>query len=207
LAALGAIPFIVAAALPGAEGWTNGINNATAAADAKRYTPIEAQQTFQQWFDFGKTAGDLLTPARPIETGLYPMPIPTKEQLASCAQNASDPMSMAINRCEWFEKQVSCQQLAAKGFLPPGVQSYTPGKLTGKFTVPYGCGSGNLGLLYDGVRLLFNSPSIPIMAIISKDLVWKVAYYGTGSTQVRVAWRVGGRTAVAGGVSVPLTHT
>jgi hypothetical protein len=82
---------------------------------------------------------------------------------------------------------VNCQQLAEMGYLPSGVQSFVPGgNLNGGFQVPNGCSSGNLGVEYDGIKMVFNSPQIPILAVIAKDLpLSRVYYFGSGVTQVR----------------------
>lgn len=42
-------------------------------------------------------------------------------------------------------------------------------------------------------RLTFNSPQVPILAVITKDPIGSmVSYFGTGSTQVGRAQRSGG---------------
>ena len=58
--------------------------------------------------------------------------------------------------------------------------------LAGSFNIPTGCTAGSLGVSYDKLfRLTFNSPQVPIMAVITKDPVGSmVSYFGTGSTQV-----------------------
>lgn len=58
---------------------------------------------------------------------------------------------------------------------------------TGTFNLPTGCTSATLGVSYDKLfRLTFNSPQIPVLAVITKDAVGSmVSYFGTGSTQVR----------------------
>lgn len=56
----------------------------------------------------------------------------------------------------------------------------------GAFNLPTGCATGTLGVSYDKLfRLTFNSPQVPILAVITKDPVGSlVSYFGTGSTQV-----------------------
>ena len=66
--------------------------------------------------------------------------------------------------------------------------------------IPTGCTSGSLGVSYDKLfRMTFNSPQVPILAVISKDPVGSmVSYFGTGTTQVRRVWRgpAGGCTGI-----------
>jgi len=57
---------------------------------------------------------------------------------------------------------------------------------TGSFSLPMGCASASLGVSYDKLfRLTFNSPQVPVLAVISKDPIGSmVSYFGTGTTQV-----------------------
>jgi hypothetical protein len=114
------------------------------------------------------------------------MSLPSKEYLDTCVKDSDDPLAALLTKCDFFEDLVTCQQLAAHGYMPPGVQSFVPAHWDGGFTLPNGCGSGALGLQYDKLlkKIYFNSPSIPILAVITKDIISKVAYFGSGVTQV-----------------------
>jgi hypothetical protein len=63
--------------------------------------------------------------------------------------------------------------------------------------MPVGCSSASLGLSYDATyRLTFNSPQVPVLAVITKDPHGSmISYLGTGSTQVGCA-HTGRRTAL-----------
>lgn len=113
----------------------------------------------------------------------FPLVIPDADWWKTCDKNASDFLTMVTTKCDIFKDIVNCQQLAEMGYLPSGVQSFVPGSLHGGFTLPNGCSSGNLGVEYDGWKMVFNSPQIPIMAVIAKDLLSKVYYFGSGVTQ------------------------
>eukprot|EP00775_Hariotina_reticulata_P004118 gene4118-4364_t len=93
---------------------------------------------------------------------------------------------MATTKCDLFKDFVNCQQLAAMGYLPAGTQSFVPNALNGGFTLPNGCSSGQLGIEYDGVKMVFNSPQVPILAVIAKDVLSKVYYFGSGTLQGRL---------------------
>lgn len=123
-------------------------------------------------------------PQRASAKDLYPLIIPDAEYFKSCHKNTSDPLSMATTKCDLFKDFVNCQQLADMGYLPPGVQSFVPSGLNGGFSLPNGCSSGNLGIEYDGIKMVFNSPQIPILAVIAKDIPSKVYYFGSGVLQV-----------------------
>ncbi len=58
---------------------------------------------------------------------------------------------------------------------------------TGSFALPMGCASASLGVSFDKLaRLTFNSPQVPVLAVITKDPIGSmVSYFGTGTTQVR----------------------
>jgi hypothetical protein len=132
---------------------------------------------------------------RPSAKEFFPLVIPDKDWWKTCDKNSSDILTMMTTKCDIFKDIVNCQQLAQMGYLPNGIQSFVPSSMHGGFTIPNGCSSGNLGVEYDGLRMVFNSPTIPIMAVIAKDVISKVFYFGSGVTQVRgvacgVAWRV-----------------
>jgi hypothetical protein len=116
----------------------------------------------------------------------YPLVMPDAEWFKTCFKNSSDHLSMATTKCDLFKDFVNCQQLASMGYLPPGTQSFVPNALNGGFTLPNGCSSGQLGIEYDGVKMVFNSPQVPILAVIAKDVLSKVYYFGSGTLQVRL---------------------
>eukprot|EP00878_Enallax_costatus_P041042 GHUV01047492.1.p1 GENE.GHUV01047492.1~~GHUV01047492.1.p1 ORF type:complete len:197 (+),score=32.73 GHUV01047492.1:267-857(+) len=126
-------------------------------------------------------------PQKPSDHSLFPMVLPDKQWFESCGRNLSDVLTLKSTGCDIFKDVINCQQLAQMGYLPPGVQSYSPGgHLTGGFSLPNGCSSGNLGVEYNGHKMVFNSPQIPILAVIAKELPFsKVYYYGSGVTQVQ----------------------
>lgn len=121
----------------------------------------------------------------------FPLIIPDKDWWKTCDKNTSDVLTMMTTKCDVFKDIVNCQQLAQMGYLPQGIQSFVPHSMHGGFTIPNGCSSGNLGVEYDGLKMVFNSPNIPIMAVIAKDLLSKVFYFGSGVNQVHsvCGWR------------------
>lgn len=66
--------------------------------------------------------------------------------------------------------------------------------------MPVGCTTASLGLSVDSLsRVTFNSPQVPVLAIITKDPAGSmVSYFGSGSTQVRGGGRGGGWQPAAG---------
>jgi hypothetical protein len=126
-------------------------------------------------------------PQRWSDKSFFPLVIPDAEWFKTCGKIQDDPLTHIASKCDVFKDVVNCQQLAQMGYLPSGVQSFVPGgNLNGGFQVPNGCSSGNLGVEYDGIKMVFNSPQIPILAVIAKDLpLSRVYYFGSGVTQVR----------------------
>ncbi|KAF6262980.1 hypothetical protein COO60DRAFT_530512 [Scenedesmus sp. NREL 46B-D3] len=127
-------------------------------------------------------------PQRWSDKSLFPLVIPDAEWFQTCGRIQDDPLTHIASKCDLFKDVVNCQQLAEMGYLPAGVQSFVPGgNLNGGFQLPNGCSSGNLGVEYDGLKMVFNSPQIPILAVIAKDLpLSKVFYFGSGVTQGRL---------------------
>lgn len=140
-------------------------------------------------------------PQRASDKSLFPLVIPDAEFFKNCGKNTSDLLTMMTTKCDIFKDIVNCQQLAEMGYLPQGVQSFVPGgNLNGGYQVPNGCSAGNLGIEYDGLKMVFNSPQIPILAVIAKDIpLSKVYYFGSGVTQVgswdATAWPAGLHTS------------
>lgn len=125
-------------------------------------------------------------PQRASAKEFFPLVIPDLDWWKTCDRDNSDLLTTMTTKCDIFKDIVNCQQLASMGYLPSGIQSFVPHSLHGGFTIPNGCSSGNLGVEYDGLKMVFNSPQVPIMAVIAKDVISKVFYFGSGVTQVSV---------------------
>lgn len=123
-------------------------------------------------------------PQRPSAREFFPLVIPDAEWWKTCDRDNSDLLTTMTTKCDIFKDIVNCQQLASMGYLPSGIQSFVPSSMHGGFTIPNGCSTGNLGVEYDGLKMVFNSPQVPIMAVIAKDVISKVFYFGSGVTQV-----------------------
>lgn len=123
-------------------------------------------------------------PQRPSAREFFPLVIPDADWWKTCDRDNSDLLTTMTTKCDVFKDIVNCQQLASMGYLPSGIQSFVPASMHGGFTIPNGCSTGNLGVEYDGLKMVFNSPQTPIMAVIAKDLISKVFYFGSGVTQV-----------------------
>lgn len=147
---------------------SNTVTQPTAVAAAPSYT--------QQ----GRTR-----PQRASAKEFFPLVIPDMDWWKTCDRNSSDLLTTMTTKCDIFKDLVNCQQLASMGYLPSGIQSFVPHSMHGGFTIPNGCSTGNLGIEYDGLKMVFNSPQVPIMAVIAKDVISKVFYFGSGVTQVR----------------------
>lgn len=124
-------------------------------------------------------------PQRASAREFFPLVIPDMDWWKTCDRNSSDLLTTMTTKCDIFKDLVNCQQLASMGYLPSGIQSFVPHSMHGGFTIPNGCSTGNLGVEYDGLKMVFNSPQTPIMAVIAKDVISKVFYFGSGVTQVR----------------------
>jgi hypothetical protein len=139
-------------------------------------TTIAAAPSFTQQ---GRTR-----PQRPSAREFFPLVIPDADWWKTCDRDNSDLLTTMTTKCDVFKDIVNCQQLASMGYLPSGIQSFVPSSMHGGFTIPNGCSTGNLGVEYDGLKMVFNSPQTPIMAVIAKDIISKVFYFGSGVTQV-----------------------
>lgn len=133
----------------------------------------------------GYTQQGRTRPQRASAREFFPLVIPDMDWWKTCDRNNSDLLTTMTTKCDIFKDLVNCQQLGLMGYLPSNIQSFVPHSMNGGFTIPNGCSTGNMGVEYDGLKMVFNSPQVPIMAVIAKDIISKVFYFGSGVTQVR----------------------
>ncbi|KAI8465061.1 MAG: hypothetical protein J3K34DRAFT_525684 [Monoraphidium minutum] len=134
----------------------------------------------------------LFNPApRPTSRTIFPITIPSLDYWEKCFKE-TDPLSALITKCNYQDTFTTCSQLGLMGYLPKGVQAFEANTLTGSFNIPTGCTAGSLGVAYDRLyRLTWNSPQVPILAVITKDPIGSmVSYFGTGATQGRLRHRL-----------------
>jgi hypothetical protein len=100
----------------------------------------------------------------------------------------TDGLTQVTTACHYNNSStITCQQLASQNLITSRSHSFIPPSLTGNFSSPVGvCGTSHVALsLKRGGDLLFQSPAVPVLAVIAREGdSSKTFLLGSGVSQV-----------------------